>query len=180
MAAFLGQIAHESGNLHKLEENLNYTDAHRINRIFGAIKTDKEATAYLRRPAALANKAYANKNGNGNEASGDGWRYRGRGLIQLTFKANYEAFAKDVKVDVVKHPDLLSTPKYAALSAAWFWDKHGLNQLADAEMYQALTRRINKKLDGFPRREANRRRALTALCRAMSMNMIMALGMFGI
>ena len=106
MAAFLGHIAHESGSLHNLEENLNYKDPQRLNKIFGAIKTDKEAEAYVNSPEALANKVYANRNGNGDTASGDGWRYRGRGLIQLTGKANYAAFAKDLNVDVVKDPDL--------------------------------------------------------------------------
>jgi len=167
MAAFLGHIAHESGSLHNLEENLNYKDPQRLNKIFGAIKTDKEAEAYVNNPEALANKVYANRNGNGDTASGDGWRYRGRGLIQLTGKANYAAFAKDLNVDVVKDPDLVATPRYAALSAAWFWKKHRLNQLADAKMYQAVSRAINKSLDSFPQREAKRKRALEALCRAV-------------
>ncbi len=167
MAAFLGHIAHESGSLRKLEENLNYTDPSRINKIFKAIRTDEEAKAYVSKPEALANHAYANRSGNGNEASGDGWRYRGRGLIQLTFKGNYAALAKDLKVDFVKQPELLATREYAALSAAWFWNKHGLNELADTESYVVLSRRINKKLDGFPAREANRKRALNVLCGAV-------------
>jgi putative chitinase len=85
----------------------------------------------------------------------------------LTGKANYAAFAKDLNVDVVKDPDLVATPRYAALSAAWFWKKHRLNQLADAKMYQAVSRAINKSLDSFPQREAQRKRALEALCRAV-------------
>ena len=115
---------------------------------------------------------YANRNGNGDEASGDGWTFRGRGLIQLTGRANYMAFAKEVGVDVVKAPELVATPKYAALSAAFYWKTRGLNELADAEMYQALSKRINKKLDSFPQREANRRRALSALSQAVLANLI--------
>lgn len=171
MAAFLGHVAHESGNLHTLEENLNYKDPQRINRIFGAIKTDREAKAYVGDPQALANKVYANRNGNGDAASGDGWKYRGRGLIQLTGKSNYEACAKDLNEDFVRDPDLVATPKYAALSAAWFWKKHRLNGLADREMYQALSLKINASLGSFPEREAKRESALDALCRAILANL---------
>jgi putative chitinase len=179
MAAFLGHIAHESGSLRHLKENLNYTDAHRINKIFGAIKTDEEAEAYVRNAEALANKVYANRNGNGDTASGDGWRYRGRGLIQLTGKANYAAFARDTHVDVVNDPDLVATPRYAALSAAWYWKKHRLNELSDAQMYQAVSKGINKSLDSFPAREAKRRCALNALRRALAANLAVPMLQWG-
>ena len=180
-AAFLGHIAHESGNLRKLEENLNYTDPQRINKLFKAIKTDQEAQAYVRKPEALANKIYADKLGNGDTASGDGWRYRGRGLIQLTGKSNYRAFGKDAGVDAVNSPELLATPAYAALSAAWFWQTKGLNELADAQMYQKLSLRINKSLTSFPEREAKRKQALDALCNAILTNMALSAvsGAFG-
>ena len=179
LAAFLGHVAKESGSLHRLEEGLYYKEADRVNRKFGAIKTDKEAESYLRKPEALANKVYANRLGNGDTASGDGWKYRGRGLIQVTGKFNYQALAKDLEVDFVKDPDLVATPGYAAISAAWFWKKHGLNELADDEKYTAASLRINKKLDSFPEREANRKRALDALCRGILMNLTMSLRMGG-
>jgi len=131
--------------------------------------------AYTRKPEALANKVYANRNGNGDVASGDGWRYRGRGLIQVTGKANYRACGKDLGIDAVKSPELLATPKYAALSAASFWKSHGLNELADAQQYQALSLRINKKLKSFPARENNRKRALNAFCRFQLMQMVSVL-----
>jgi putative chitinase len=179
MAAFLGHIAKESENLNHLEESLYYKDAHRLNLKFAALKTDKEAEAYLRKPEALANKVYANRIGNGDIASGDGWRYRGRGLIQLTGKSNYQDLAKDLKVDFVKDPELVATPKYAAIAAAWFWKKRGLNELADDQRYQALSLKINKKLDSFAEREANRQRALDALCRGVLVNLAMSLRMGG-
>lgn len=175
MAAFLGHVAHESGSLHKVKENPYYKDARRINNIFGAFSTEAEAEPYIGRPEALANKAYANSNGNGDEASGDGWKYRGRGLIQVTGRGNYAALAKDLDLDVVNDPDLLATPKYAALSAGWYWKKRGLNQLADAQMYQALSRKINKKLDSFPQREARRLRALDVLTRAILTDMTLSI-----
>lgn len=182
LAAFLGHIAKESGNLRNLEENLHYKDPKRINKIFGAIKTDKEAEAYVNKPEALANKVYANKIGNGNEASGDGWKYRGRGLIHVTGKANYAALAKRIGVDVVKNPDLLATQKYAAISAADFWKSNGLNRLADIESYRALSKLVNKSLDSFPEREANRKVALNALTRAILANLSLSLtrGGFGV
>jgi putative chitinase len=179
MAAFLGHIAHESGGLRLLEEKTYYTDAHKVTGLFSAFKTDAEAVPYLRKSHAFANRAYANQDGNGDEASGDGWRYRGRGLIQLTHKNAYEAFGKDIGVDFVEHPELLAIPQYAALSAAWFWSHRGLNRLADAEMYQALSLRINKKLKSFPKREANRKRALDALCRSMVTDLVFAASRFG-
>jgi putative chitinase len=172
MAAFLGHIAKESAYLHKPEEALYYKDAHRINKFFGAIKTDQEAQAYIGNPEALANKVYANQDGNGDVASGDGWKYRGRGLIHLTHKNQYVAFKKAAGVDCVNNPDLLKTPQYAALSAAWFWNEKRLNALADAENYRALSLRINTKLDSFPEREANRKRALDAFFRASLTNLV--------
>ncbi len=175
MAAFLGHITHESGALHHFKENLNYGDAEKLKKLFGAFKSVDEAKGFLHKPEAIANKAYANRNGNGDEASGDGWRYRGRGLIQLTGKSNYAAFAKECGVDVVKDPDLVATPQYAALSAGFFWKKHGLNELADSELYQALSKRINKSLKSFPTREENRRRAMAALCRAVTADLAISL-----
>jgi putative chitinase len=167
MAAFLGHIALESAGLTKLKENLRWTDPKRINKYFDAIKTDEEAKTYVNKPEAFANKIYANRGGNGNEASGDGWKFRGRGLIQLTLKDNYRALKNELKVDFVANPDLVATPQYAALSAAFFWKSKGLNELADEEKYRAAALKVNKKLTGFADREENRKYALRALCRAV-------------
>jgi putative chitinase len=181
MAAFLGHIAHESGYLHAVEENLRYKDADRLTKVFpSAFKTPADAGPYVDKPDALANKVYANRMGNGDPASGDGWRYRGRGLIQLTGRDNYVAFAKDVDMAVVQNPDLVATPRYAALSAAWFWKKHGLNELADIEAYQALSKRINSSLQSFPEREAKRKYALDVLCRATLANIVSSVSTFGL
>jgi putative chitinase len=179
MAAFLGHIAKESKGLRDLEENMNYKNAQKANHLFRAFKTDADAEPYLSKPEAFANKVYANQGGNGNEASGDGWRYRGRGFIHLTHKNAYKACGRALGADIVKNPELVATPQYAALSAAWFWRSRGLNELADAEMYQALSLRINRKLDSFPEREANRKRALEALCRSMVMDLVFATVRFG-
>ncbi|HEY2899722.1 MAG TPA: glycoside hydrolase family 19 protein [Polyangia bacterium] len=180
MAAFLGHIAHESGYLHSVEENLRYKDTDRLAKVYpSAFKTPVDAEPYVNKPEALANKVYANRIGNGDAASGDGWKYRGRGLIQITGRGNYAAFAKDVNVDVVQNPDLVATPPYAALSAAWFWKKHGLNDLADIESYQALSKRINSSLESFPEREAKRRHALDVLCRATLANIVSSVSTFG-
>ncbi len=116
-----------------------------MNKIFKAIKTDEEAKAYVGKPEALANKCYANRTGNGDEASGDGWKYRGRGLIQLTGKANYAALAKDVTVDFVKNPGSRHVPVRGISSAC---SDHGLNELADAGAYVAFPA-YQRKLDGF-------------------------------
>jgi putative chitinase len=176
MAAFLGHIGLETGGLHRVEENLYYKDAADVAKKFSAFKNEAEAAKFLRAPEKFANKAYAHKNGNGDEASGEGWRYRGRGLIQVTGKGNYRACGKALGIDAVKSPELLATPQYAALSAGWFWQSHGLNELADSEQYKALSLRINKHLKSFPEREAKRAVALNALCRAQvgSMAFVMA------
>jgi putative chitinase len=182
LAAFLGHTAVESVLWRRLEENLAYTTSARLMKVFpSTFKTAQDCAPCLNNPAALANKVYANKMGNGDAASGDGWKYRGRGLIHLTGRDNYVALAKDLGVDVAKDPDLLATKKeYAALSAAWFFKKHGLNELADHGSYQALSKRINKSLQSFPEREARRTHALDALCRAILASIISALSHRGI
>lgn len=173
--AFLAQIGHESGQLSAVVENLNYS-AKALRSVFGKyFKTDAEAEQYARKPEAIANVVYANRLGNGNTASGDGWRYRGRGLIQLTGKANYdkatnEMYALPMGVDFVDEPDLLATPEYAAQSAAWFWENNGLNALADqlggandAEVFKAITKRINGGYNGLDDRLAIYQRAKTVI-----------------
>lgn len=158
-SAFLAQIGHESQQLTKLNENLNYSAQGLATtwptRFRGADgKPNAKALQIQHRPEAIANSAYANRNGNGDEASGDGWRYRGRGLIQLTGRANYRAVGAGIAADLEQIPQLLEQPVYAALSAAWYWKEYGLNELADAGKFEAISRRINGGLTGQAEREA--------------------------
>ena len=144
-AAFLAQCMIESQNFTRLEENLFYTTPSRINAIFSAVKSDAEAELYVRNPKALANKVYAGRNGNGDEASGDGWEFRGRGLFQLTGRANYKAASEGVGMGAVylNRPALVATPSDACLTASWYWHSHGCNQLVDAGDFDKTTRMIN-------------------------------------
>jgi len=133
MAAFLAQVAHESRNLQSLEENLRYS-AKRLREVWPKrFPSDAIAEACAGNPEKLANRVYAGRLGNGDEASGDGWKYRGRGLIQLTGRSNYAACKAALGEDVLRYPDRLLDPATAARSAAWFWSSRGLNQLADHE-----------------------------------------------
>ena len=134
MAAFLAQIAHESAQLTRLEENLSYT-AERIRAVWPRrFPNDQSAQPYARNPERLANRVYSGRLGNGDEASGDGWRYRGRGLIQLTGRSNYASCKRNLDVDVLGEPDMLLQTEVAARSAGWFWFSRGLNELADHEL----------------------------------------------
>lgn len=144
-AAFIAQCKVESQNFTKLEEDLYYTTPARINMIFSAVKTDEEAKKYTRNPKALANKVYAGRNGNGNEESGDGWTYRGRGLFQLTGRANYKDASEGVGLGAAYlwRPDLVALPSDACLTAAYFWRSKGCNEAIDAGMFDATTRTIN-------------------------------------
>ena len=142
-ASFIGQCQHESGNFKTLEENLHYK-AESLMKVWPSRFTDKiVADAYANNPEKIANKVYGGRMGNGNEESGDGWKYHGRGLIQLTGKENYDRCGKAIGVDLVNQPQLLVEPNYACLSAGWFWNKLGLNDLADAADYTQMTKRIN-------------------------------------
>ncbi|PXX79160.1 glycoside hydrolase family 19 protein [Rivihabitans pingtungensis] len=143
MAAFIGQCSHESGGFRTLNENLNYSAQGLRNTWPSRFPDDATANAYARQPEKIANKVYGGRMGNGPEASGDGWRYHGRGLIQLTGKANYQAAGAALGVDLVANPDLAATPKYAALTAGWYWDTHKLNALADKQDNTAITKAIN-------------------------------------
>ena len=152
LAHFFAQILHESGCMHFDMENLNYSsDA--LRRVFGKyFPTKEEADACARKPEKIANRVYANRMGNGSEASGDGWKYRGRGLIQLTGKNNYKAFAEWVGDErIMDDPDLVST-EYAVHSAVFFWDKNNLNKIADKDDVVTLTRRINGGENGLSHR----------------------------
>ena len=143
-AAFVAQAAHESAGFTRLEENLYYRTAERIRVVWPqTVRSLAEAGQLVRRPQALANRVYANRLGNGDETSGDGWRYRGRGLFQLTGRANYMAAGSACDRPYKDRPDLVAQPDDAALSAAWYWAAAGLNALADSAQIDQITRRIN-------------------------------------
>jgi putative chitinase len=147
IAAFLAQCGHESGGWTVFEENLNYS-AKGLNGIFKKyFPTLESALPYERKPEKIANKVYGGRMGNGPESSGDGWKYRGRGPIQLTGKNNYTQFAKDMFDDwqnVLENPDWVTADRdFALMSAIWFWNKNGLNKWADTGDIKELTRRIN-------------------------------------
>ena len=147
LAHFLAQAGHESGGFKVFNENLNYS-AKGLNGIFKKyFPTLESAESYQRKPEKIANKVYGNRMGNGNEASGDGWKYRGRGAIQLTGKDNYAAFDKVVEEDLLANPDLVAT-KYVLLSAAWFFHKNGLHKLADKGSGKDVVTLITKRVNG--------------------------------
>lgn len=143
-AAFLANCAVESASFTKLQENLFYTTPERILKVFPSrVKTLAEAKRLTRRPQALANVVYSNRLGNGSVASGDGWRYAGKGLFQLTGKENYELAEKALGRPYVAHPELLLQPEDAALTAAWYWQKSGCNEAIDRGDFSSVVRRIN-------------------------------------
>jgi putative chitinase len=143
VAAFLAQCAHESGGFVFLKENLNYKAAS-LRRVFPKYFTDDAtAAAYAGKQEMIANRVYANRMGNGDEASGDGWRYCGRGLIQLTGKNNYTFFAASLDIPVEEASEYLQTFEGAVQSACFFWEQNKLNQWADKGDILTLTKRIN-------------------------------------
>lgn len=145
-AAFIAQCMVESANFTRLEENLRYTTERAVLSAFGK-RALPHMARILRNPQAMANFAYANRNGNGDEASGDGWVFRGRGLFQLTGRANYKAAAEGVGLgaDYLYRPELVAMPSDACLTAAWYWRVNGCNQAIDAGMFDTTTRVINGK-----------------------------------
>jgi putative chitinase len=162
-ACFLGQCAHESGGFTALSENLNYSAASLCRVWPKRFPTVTDGQNYERNPQKIANKVYANRMGNGDEESGEGFAYRGRGLIQLTGKSNYEACGEAIGVDLVSNPDLVATPEYATLSAGWFWDKNNLNKFADENDMTGLTKKINGGTHGIEDRVARTQLALDVL-----------------
>ncbi|KWV72185.1 glycoside hydrolase family 19 protein [Pseudomonas fluorescens] len=160
IAAFIAQIGHESGQLTRLVENLNYS-AEGLMKTWPSRFDLVRATAAARKPEQIANIVYADRMGN--TAPGDGWKYRGRGLIQTTGKTNYVACGDALGVGLINHPELLEQPQYAALSAAWYWSVNGLNTLADAGDLTKITRRINGGLNGQADRQALYDKALKVL-----------------
>lgn len=147
LAHFLAQAGHESGGFRAVNENLNY-GAKGLRGIFGKyFKDDATAKAHERKPEKIANVVYANRMGNGNTASGEGWKFRGRGYIQLTGKDNYTAFGKAISEDITSNPDLVAT-KYALLSAAWFFHKNGLHKIADKGATDDVVTLVTKRVNG--------------------------------
>ena len=151
-AMFLAQIKHESSGMQRVTENLNYS-RNGLLRTFGKYFNVSTASSYARNPMRIANRVYANRMGNGSESSGDGWKYRGRGLIQLTGKNNYKQFSEDTGLDAVGNPDIVATPEGAIMSAIWFWNKNNLNRSADDGDIRSNTRTINGGYNGLHERE---------------------------
>jgi len=157
-AAFLAQCHVEARGFTRLDENLFYTTAARIARIWPSrFATPADAAPYARNPERLANKVYADRIGNGPESSGDGWRFRGRGLKHLTGRANYARAAEALAHPYLANPGLVREPEHAVLTAAWFWHTSGCNALADRGQIDAITRRVN----GPAMLEAAQRRSRT-------------------
>ncbi len=146
-AAFIAQISHESGRFSDIEENLNYS-ADGLLKTFPKHFTATDAQRYAHHPMMIANRVYADRMGNGNEASGEGWKYRGRGLIQLSAHDQYKACGSALGLNLLDNPDPLLAPRYAALSAAWYWSVNGCNELADLGRFPATTLKINGGLNG--------------------------------
>lgn len=154
--AFLAQLGHECAQLSAFTENTNYS-AVSLRKVFGKYFPNAAiAERYARNPQMIANRVYANRMGNGDESSGDGWKYRGRGGIQITGRDNYLLASKKMAVDFLNRPELLTAPQYALLSAAWWWSNAGLNLLADKlggmddeKIFVQITRRINGGTNGL-------------------------------
>jgi putative chitinase len=166
MAAFIAQCAHESGGFMILKENLNYKAA-TLRKIFPKyFPNDQIAQEYASKPnkqVAIASRVYANRMGNGDEASQEGWKFCGRGLIQLTGRSNYQAFADSLEMSIDDVPEYLATFEGAAQSACWFWETNKLNQWADAGDILTLTKRINGGTIGLEDRKKHYEHALHVL-----------------
>lgn len=161
MAAFLAQVAHESVETTRLTEGLSYSSAERLCAVWpNRFPTPDSAAHYVENPEGLANFVYANRGGNGDAASGDGYRYRGRGLFQFTFRNNYREAGNDLHLPLEDDPDRVATPEIAALTAAHYWHHWGLNALADHQPghddnkdFEQITIRINGGLVGLAERQ---------------------------
>lgn len=163
VAHFVAQCAHESGNFVFIKENLNYRAASLMTVFKKYFPTQELAAQYANKPERIANRVYANRMGNSDEASGDGWRYCGRGLIQLTGKDNYTFFAGSLGIPVEEAADYLSTFEGAAQSACWYWEQNNLNRFADANDVRGLTRAINGGYIGLEDRIKHTEHALHVL-----------------
>jgi len=147
LAHFLAQCGHESGGFRATQENLNYSAKGLMGIFKKYFPTSALAAQYERKPAKIAARVYGGRMGNGNEASGEGYKFRGRGYIQLTGKENYTAFGKAIGEDILSNPDVVSS-KYALLSAAWFFTKNGLHKMADSGASDAVVTQITKRVNG--------------------------------
>ena len=144
-AAFIAQLWHESQAFQRTEENLRYSTPERIRAVWPfRFRSTVDARVYIRQPEMLANYVYANRIGNGDEFSGDGWRYRGRGLIQITGKDNYRRAQIGMHLPLLATPDLLKMDEYAAASAAWYWHENSLNDYADIDEIDKISGYINR------------------------------------
>lgn len=157
IAAYIAQCSHESGEFRILQENLNYSDQGLQSVFKKYFPTQESTVGYARQPQMIANKVYADRNGNGPEDTGDGWNFRGRGLIQLTGKDNYEKASQSIFQDKrwLENPDMVAEKSGAVLSACWFWKMNNLNILADAGKIDDITRKINGGLNGQAQRLDN-------------------------
>ena len=162
-AAFIGQCGHECANFKILEENLNYRAETLMKLWAKRFPTREIADQYARNPKKIANKVYADRMGNRDEASGDGYRFRGRGCIQLTGSTNYFNAGKALGVDFWADPDLVATPKYAALTAGWFWSTHKCNEASEAQDWTRLTKIINGGVIGLQDRINHINQAIAVL-----------------
>jgi len=162
-AGFIGQCSHECGNFKVLEENLNYRAATLMKLWPKRFPTLEIANEYAGNARKIANKVYSSRMGNRDESSGDGYRFRGRGCIQLTGHANYFHAGQALGVDFVKDPDLVGTPTYAALTGGWFWSTHKCNELAEAGDWAGLTKKINGGVIGLADRVKHINEALALL-----------------
>jgi putative chitinase len=155
IAAFLAQVGHESAECNRVTENLNYSAKGLMETWPGRFPTLAKAQEYARQPEKIANYVYAGRMGNGDGPSGDGWRFRGRGLIQVTGRSNYRAAAQVLGLPLEAQPELLAEAGHAAMSAAQFWSQHGCNELADAAddaAFVAITERVNGGRTGLAER----------------------------
>lgn len=162
VAAFIAQCAHESSGFKTVIENLNYS-AVGLRAVFPTHFAAGEEDAYARHPERIANRVYANRMGNGDENSGDGWKYRGRGAIQITGRGNYRLFGAGIGFDTLLAPETLETPHYAVISAGWFWSSHSLNGYADVRDFLGITKRINGGVNGLADRQQRYDRLLAYL-----------------
>lgn len=180
LAAFLSQVGHESAGLSCLQENLNYSADGLANvwpkryakTLQNGVYAKNSVGRYLpstlalkiaRKPVLIANNCYANRMGNGDEASGDGWKFRGRGLKQLTGKSNYAQLTLETGIDFISNPDLLLQPSYGVISACWFWKVNNLEYYADKDDIEGLTKKINGGLIGIEKRKALYSKAIEIL-----------------
>lgn len=146
LSHFLAQCGHESGGFKLVTENLNYS-SEGLKKIFGKYFPGNLSDLYNRNPEKIASRVYASRMGNGDEASKEGWKYKGRGFIQLTGKENYKLFGESIKVDILSSPDLVAT-KYPLTSAGWFFSKNGLNAIADTGSSVDVITKVTKRVNG--------------------------------